>query len=183
MGCSFTTGSTGSFRTRRRTKVFYFQKYCLIESNNRQSDHSHCSRQRPRRSVWRAEMKVAAMKLANSDLPQPCKNSGQMIHSEHDSRFSVGLFGAELLLTTSYWRRRRMIPWKRHRRRKVFFWRWQKPAQNGRSFGLFSCCSNVCIQNFVRLFELTVSDNGEGLAVGRRQVSIQTTSYCLHCIP
>ena len=47
-----------------------------------------------------------------------------------------------------------------------------------------ACCSNVCIQNFVRLFEQTVSDNGEGLAVGRRrQVSIQTTSSCLRCIP
>ena len=65
---TFTTGSTGSFRTRRRTKIFYFQKYCLIESNNRQSDHGHCSRQRPRRSVWRAEMKVAAIKLANSEI-------------------------------------------------------------------------------------------------------------------
>ena len=28
-----------------------------------------------------------------------------MIHSEHDSHFSVGLFGAEQLLTTSFWRR------------------------------------------------------------------------------
>ena len=38
-------------------------------------------------------------------MPQPCKNSGQTIHSEHDSHFSVGLFGAEQLLTTSFWLR------------------------------------------------------------------------------
>ena len=108
-----------------------------------------------------------------------------MIHSEHDSHFSL----LDYLALNSSWRLvtgdadcRWMIPWKWHRRRKVFFWRWQKPTQNGWSFGLFSCCSNVCIQNFVRLYELTVSDNGEGLAVGRRQVSIQTISYCLHCI-
>ena len=30
---------------------------------------------------------------------QPCKNSGQMIHSEHDSHFSVGLFGATTTTT------------------------------------------------------------------------------------
>ena len=56
-------------------------------------------------------MKVAAMKTGKfgnqePNLPQPCENSGQVIHSEHDSHFSVGLFGAEQLLTTSYWRRR-----------------------------------------------------------------------------
>ena len=40
-------------------------------------------------------------------MPQPFENSGQMIHSEHDSHFSVGPFGAEQLLArTSYWRRR-----------------------------------------------------------------------------
>ena len=27
---------------RRRTKIFDFQKYCLAESMDRQSDHSHC---------------------------------------------------------------------------------------------------------------------------------------------
>ena len=32
-------------------------------------------------------------------------NSGQMIHSEHSSHFSVGLFGGEQLLTNSYWQR------------------------------------------------------------------------------
>ena len=43
-------------------------------------------------------------------------------------------------------------------------------------------CSNMCIQNFVCLFKLTFSNNGEGLAVGR-QLSIQTTFYCLYCSP
>ena len=184
---TFTTGSTGSFRTRRRTKIFYFQKYCLIESNNRQSDHSHSSRQRPRRSVWRAEMKVAAMKLANSELSGAKFAAAMWKFRSNDSLTSL----LEYLVLNSSWRLvtgnancRRMIPWKWHRRRKVFCWHWQKSAQNGWSFGLFSCCSNVCIQNFVGLFELTVSNDGEGLAVGRRwQVSIQTISYCLHCIP
>ena len=55
---------------------------------------------------------LAAVKLVNSEIRsqiccQPCENSGQlqMIHSEHDSHFSVGLFGTEQLLTTSFWRR------------------------------------------------------------------------------
>ena len=38
-------------------------------------------------------------------MPRQCENSGQMIHSEHDSHVSVGLFGAEHLLRTSFWRR------------------------------------------------------------------------------
>ena len=53
---------------------------------------------------------LAAVKLVNSEIRsqiccQPCENSGQlqMIHSEHDSHFSVGLFGTEQLLTTSFW--------------------------------------------------------------------------------
>ena len=39
-------------------------------------------------------------------MSQPCENSDQIIHSEHDSHFSVGLFATEQLLTTSYWQRR-----------------------------------------------------------------------------
>ena len=183
---TFTTGSTGSFRTRRRTKIVYFQKYCLIESNNRQSDHSHCSRQRPRRSVWRAEMKATAMKLANSEIRSQICRSNVKIPVKWFIQNTTLTSLLDYLALNSSWQIvtgnadcRRMIPSKWHRRRKVFFWRWQKPAQNGWSFGLFSCCSNVCIQNFVHLFELTVSDNGEGFAVGRRQVSIQTTSLIL----
>ena len=38
-------------------------------------------------------------------LPQLCENSGQMIRSEHDSHFSVGLFEAEQLLRIGFWRR------------------------------------------------------------------------------
>ena len=38
-------------------------------------------------------------------MPQRCENSDQMIHSEHDYHFSVGLFGAEHILMTSFWRR------------------------------------------------------------------------------
>ena len=126
---TFATGRTGSFRTRRRTEIFYFQKYCLIESNDRQSDHSHSSRQRPRRSVWRAKIKIAAMKLAISEnrepnSPQSCENSGQMIHSEYDSHFSDGLFGTEQLLRTSFWRRfQKNDTVEVASERKVFFWR------------------------------------------------------------
>ena len=46
-------------------------------------------------SVWRAEMKVAAIKLeflkSGAKFSAAIENSGQMIHSEHDSHFSVGL--------------------------------------------------------------------------------------------
>ena len=179
---TFTTGSTGSSRTRRRTKIFYFQKSCLIESNDRQSDHSRCSKQRPRRSVWSC-MKVAAWQTGKfwsqePNLPQPCENSSQMIHSEHNSHFSVGLFGAEQPLTTSFW-------WRLQKNdavevaleKKGFLLVLTKTHSKWLKFWLVQ----LCIEKKVCLFELMVSNNGEGLAVGKQwQVSIQTTSYCLH---
>ena len=135
---TFTTGSTGSFRTLRRTKIFYFQKYRLIESNNRQSDHSHCSRQHPRRSMWRAEMKVAAMKLANSEIRSQICRSHLKIPVKWFIQNTTLTSLLDYLALNSSWRIvtgdadcRRMIPSKWHRRWKVFFWRWQKPAQNG----------------------------------------------------
>ena len=38
-------------------------------------------------------------------MPQRCENSDQIIHSEHDYDFSVGIFGAEHILMTSFWQR------------------------------------------------------------------------------
>ena len=79
---------------------------------------------------------------------------------------------------------RRMIPWKWRRWKKVFFCSFGAVKNPLTMVEVSACCSDVCIENFVHLFELTVSSNGEGIAVGRRwQVSFQTTSYCLHCIP
>ena len=116
-------------------------------------------------------MKLAISEIRSQIFPQPCENSGQMIHSEHNSHFSVGLFGAEQLLRTmvvSVNDCRRMIPWKLHRRRKVFFCSFGTNKNPLTMVEVSACCSNVCIQNFVRLFELTVSNNGEGPAVGIR---------------
>ena len=93
-------------------------------------------------------------------MPRQRENSGQMIHSEHDSRVSVGL--------VSGYDCRRMIPWKWHRRRKGFFCSFGADKNPLTMVEVSACCSNVCIENFVRLFELTVSSNGKGIAVGRR---------------
>ena len=101
-------------------------------------------------------------------MPQRYENSDQMIHSEHDYDFSVGLFGAEHILMTSFWRRLQKIDTVKVASEKEGF-----ILQFGADKNLLTmvevsaCCSNVCIQNFVRLFEWTVSTNGKGLAVER----------------
>ena len=59
-----------------------------------------------------------------------------------------------------------MIPWKWHRRRKVLFCSFGTDKNPLTMVEVSACCSNVCIQNFVRLFELTVSDSGKGLGGG-----------------
>ena len=76
---------------------------------NHHSKHSQCSRQRPRRSVWRAEMKVQQwnwqIRKSGAKFATAMWKFRSVSHSEHDSHFFVGLFGAEQLQTTSYWRR------------------------------------------------------------------------------
>ena len=50
-------------------------------------------------------MKLAISEIRSQIWHGSVKNSVQMINSEHDSHVSVGLFGAEHLLRTSFWRR------------------------------------------------------------------------------
>ena len=113
--------------THKRTEIFYFQKCYLIESNDRQSDRSHCSRQRPRRSVWRAEMKVAAMKLTIAEIrSQICRSDVKILTKWFIQNTTItslldylGLNISWLLVSGNDCRR--MIPWKLHRRRKLLF--------------------------------------------------------------
>ena len=137
-------------------------------------------------------MKVAAMKLAISEIrSQICRGNVKILVKWFIQNTTLTSLLDYLGLNISWGLDsgddcRRMIPWKWHRRRKVFFCSFgaDKNPLTMPVVEVSACCSNVCIENFVRLFELTVSSNGEGIAVvGRWQVSFQTTSYCLHCIP
>ena len=102
-------------------------------------------------------------------MPQQCENSGQMIHSEHDSRVSVGLFGVEHLLRTSFWRRlQKNDTVEVASEKKGLFCSFGADKNPLTMVEVSVCCSNMCIENFIRLFELTVSSNREGIAVGRR---------------
>ena len=101
-------------------------------------------------------------------MPQQCENSDQMIHSEHDYHFSVGLFGAKHILMTSFWRRlQKNDTVEVASEKEGFILQFGADKNPLTMVEVSACCSNVCIQNFVRLFELTVSTNGKGLAVGR----------------
>ena len=79
-------------------------------------------------------------------MPQQCENSGQMIRSEHNSHFSVGLSPENY-------------------RRRIGEGRFSYDANKNllTMVEILACCSNVCVQNFIRLFELTVSNNEKGL--------------------
>ena len=91
-----------------------------------------------------------------------------MIHSEHDYHFSVGLFGAEHILITSFWQRlQKNDTMEVASEKEAFILQFDADKNPLTMVEVSACCLNVCIHSFVRLFELTVSTNGKGLAVGR----------------
>ena len=135
-------------------------------------------------------MKVVAMKLAISEIrSQVCRGNVKILVKWFIQNTTLTSLLDYLGLNISWGLVsgddcRRMIPWKWRRWKKVFFCSFGAVKNPLTMVEVSACCSDVCIENFVHLFELTVSSNGEGIAVGRRwQVSFQTTSYCLHCIP
>ena len=88
-------------------------------------------------------------------MPQRCENSDQIIHSEHDYDFSVGIFGAEYILMTSFWRRlQKNDTAEVASEKKGFILQFGADKNPLTMVEVSACCSNVCIQNFVRLFEL-----------------------------
>ena len=99
-------------------------------------------------------------------MPQPCENSGQTIHSEHDSHSSVGLFSAEQLLTPSFWGRRlqKNGTVEVASEKEGFF----LADKNRSKMVEVSACCQLFLKCLHPKLELTVSDNGEGHAVGRR---------------